>query len=71
MAPLKETQEIDPGELKGADEQMGSGKADNDALDIVSPLPPPVATCSSEYPERNPQSPKAAPSPKVSQQGNP
>ena len=71
-AALKETQEIDPGELKGADEQVGSGGFRHDALDIVTCPPPLVATCSPQPPERNPESPKAAPSPTTaSQQGDP
>ena len=72
VAPLKETEEVNPGKLKGADEQVGSGGFRHDALDIVTCPPPPVATCSSEYPERQPESPKAAPSPTTaSQQGDP
>ncbi len=63
-----ETEEVNPGRLKGADEQMGSGRVRHDALDIVTSLPPPVATCSPQPPERNPESPKAAPSPTTASQ---
>ena len=50
VAPLKETEEAKLGKLKEAGEQVGSGRYERDALDIVSCLPPPVAN-SSEAPE--------------------